>query len=183
MIIINCKVCFGQNYYRFTYTNIPDKDFAPYSTSRQMATGWLYSGHYSSDNCKYCTKLSTDSKTKKEMIDSLSKVYDKYYQKDILRKVYIPGNSHHFIDSVSKPYLIETIYKINNKQAEVMVQVKIIFSSTKHGDLYEIYDIQIYPPATAKKFDNKLVMTSYKKTLQEERKFDNKPPEIKQIKD
>ena len=171
---LTLNISFGQSYFDFIYTNIPEAKFDNYSISNSNALGWIQTGNYSwPTECSNCYDYSRDSKLKKETLDSLVLLYKESGLKKIYSKLYVPNKNFFSIDKKpTKQYIIITTYRIEGDEPIPIFQIKVTFferGKKKPG----ILNIQIQESKTMKVFDSKIVLANYRQKLKED---ESEPP-------
>ncbi|RYY66297.1 MAG: hypothetical protein EOO12_04640 [Chitinophagaceae bacterium] len=159
MILILVQSAFwaaSQNYYDFYYTNLPVQRLPLYAQAFRASFDRLYLAGYN-DTCTACPPLAT---LPKDGLPELRQQLLQHLSPDLYQKFQVPGSYYHIVGTKTAPYIIRTLYSINNDRIEPQYQVKITFTD---DPVPAVADIQVFAPKEGKRFSSKLVLTSYKR--------------------
>lgn len=145
-------------YYDFYYTNLPVRQLARYEAAFRSSFDRLYLPGYS-DTCTACSPLVA-STLHKEQLPGLRQQLLQYLSPDLYQKYQVPGSYYHIVGTKTAPYIIRTLYTLNDDKAVPQYQVKVTFTE---DPVPAVADIQVFSPKEGKRFSSKLVFASYKR--------------------
>jgi|GEM_PF-4227852 len=156
-----------ENYYDFYYTNLPTSKIESYGKAFRSAFDRIYLPGYS-DSCRSCAPIAQKATTNAASFSGLREELLRYLPADLYFKQQVPGSYYHIVGNRNLPYIIRTLYKLNDNKAEAVYQVKVTFSDDQEP---AIQSIEVFPPQSGKRFSRAMVFATYRLMVEEPQKL------------